>query len=69
MFTALIGNMNQGEQDHKMSQTKVSCNRPVYTENQTISILRVRKSHLSKEYNRKDNWHVAQPCFSLDAYD
>lgn len=41
----------------------------LYSEHQTIYIVRIRKSHLSYMYNHKDKPHMAQSYFSIEAYE
>lgn len=47
-----------------MRQTKVSCNSQLYSEHQTIYILKVRKSRLSEVFNL----HVANTWFFIDTH-
>ena len=64
----LLGGMNLGVQGLKLEQSKASWSSQMYSEYQTIHTLKVKKSQLSKLYNHKDKLHVAQTCFSKEAY-
>jgi hypothetical protein len=68
VFTALVGDVNLGDQGLKMRQFKVSCRSQLYSQHQTIYTLRVKKSHPSSVDNHKDKPHVANPCLLIQAY-
>jgi hypothetical protein len=60
-----------------MRQTRVSCQSQVYSEHQTIYILRAKKSHMHKACNQKGKPHMEkqtnkhtnkQMCFFIEAY-
>lgn len=63
MFTALAVGMNLGEQDLKLNLTKISCNSQLYSEHQTIYILRVKKSLPSEVYNHQYKSYMAKHGF------
>lgn len=67
MFAVLVGAVNLGKRSLKMRQTKVSCNRQLYSEHQTVYTLRVKESHQSEGYNHKDKLHMAKICFFLES--
>lgn len=69
MLTVLVGTVNLGEWRLKMRLTEISCNSHLHSEQQTVFILGVRKSHMSKvTVAHKDKLHVAQEGFSTEAY-
>lgn len=65
VFTALVGRVNWGEQGRKMKQTKPSCSSQLYSEQQTIYTLWVKKRHWVKYTVIRLEPHGGKTSFSV----